>query len=75
MNLAEVDVSPRIQQAFRDAVLRLVERRRLPCNISCINDIMRQEDRWGYIWGKAALAARAYACAPACSRTGRATRI
>lgn len=29
------------------AVVKLVERGRLPCNISCINDIMRATDRYG----------------------------
>lgn len=47
VDLASIDVSPRVQQLFRSAVLKLAERRRLPCNISCINDIMRQEDRFG----------------------------
>jgi hypothetical protein len=32
-------------RSFKEAVISLIERRRLPCNISNINDMMRLRDR------------------------------
>ncbi|KAL6748422.1 hypothetical protein V8C86DRAFT_2878067 [Haematococcus lacustris] len=45
VDLDRLEVAPDIQSLFKQAVLLLVERRRLPCNISCINDTLRTLDR------------------------------
>ena len=45
VDLESISVEPGMQAMFKRAVVMLLERRRLPCNISLINDYMRQEDR------------------------------
>lgn len=45
VDLDRISISQSVQDLFKDAVIQLIERRRLPCNISSINDIMRQKDK------------------------------
>jgi len=45
VDLDKLRVPSDVQDAFKAAVVTLVERDRLPCNISCINDVMKQSDR------------------------------
>lgn len=35
----------RVQKVVKDVLIRVLERKRLPVNVSIINDLMRHDDR------------------------------